>query len=1602
MKSQGIPLDNDRTLDNNVNTAPTESEASANATEQMTIEEPTDYATSETPSLTESKQQLWERKLLDTSLRNSLVNMRMGKRVLPLVSFGINKLEDYMQEGKNFRVAAFPEEKKPEPEEGRIFDSSLYPALQPTVEQGLLGTKIYSFLTETELKKSLKEMYRSARVALEENGANNLFLVLGVLEWYETDKCDTPRYAPILLLPIEIVKGRGESGFVIRARDEEIVLNITLVEYMKQRQELDLTSLKELPKDEWGVDVKKIFADIRSLIRGKKGWKVQEESLLGIFSFNKFVMWNDIHNNAEKMKENAVVRSLLSGRLEVEHTESALDMREIDRTERPDRYLLPTEYDSSQLEAIIESGNGKTFVLHGPPGTGKSQTITNMIANALYQGKRVLFVAEKMAALSVVQSRLEKIGLTPFCLELHSNKVTKQHFLKQMEMALEVVHTAASPDFESTSKELFAKRKELINYVDALHTPSPNGVSLFDCITHYLAIQEDELQADAQRMTAFSKEEFLEVEERLKHLDTVFQITGHPSESPLKALNILSNSDADERLFAAHSKRCLEAIDTYLSLSAPYEEAFGKPLPHDTDGARLLATLCDIMLQTPYVTAELVTLMPDSAAVQEVERLVALGKEGAEAKQEILKQYKEKVLTLSADALETEWHEIECKWFLPKLFAKSSFLKRHRLYKPDFGEADVAPLIEKLSQVQKAESAIAEKRDRLSSLFGPLMASSPCRWEEMGQALACAHRFHDYARLEATTIGCPIEDCLATLSATIGSDWKAFLQSHRTLLETLQQALQQHSSAMDQLLSVARFEVDKEDYMPQIQTIVSHIVATPTAFKDWSLWCDERHQLEALDLDLLVDVLLSEPLSGARLANAFGKAYYHALATSIIADNPRLRRFNGILFEETIDKYRALSAHLRDISKQVLYRQLANKVPAQSALAADSSEIGILKRNIKNGGRGMSIRKIIDQIPTLLPKLCPCMLMSPISVAQYIDLSNDKFDLVIFDEASQMPTSEAVGAISRGRSLVVVGDPKQMPPTNFFNSNQVDEEEAAIDDMQSILDDCIALSIPSKHLTCHYRSQHESLISFSNSQYYDGQLLTFPSIDDQQSKVSLRHIEGVYDKGKSRSNRSEAEAIVAEVLRRLSDASLSRRSIGIVSFSQVQQNLIDDLLTEALAKQPALEALAYDSAEPIFVKNLENVQGDERDVILFSIGYGPDAEGNVSMNFGPLNNEGGERRLNVAVSRARYEMVIFSSLRAEQIDLKRAKSAGVEGLKRFLEFAEKGRIPSPAATRQTTSDDNAIIHEVSQALTARGYQVSNNVGSSSFKVDIAIQHPDHPEEYILGLLCDGHRYYATNTVRDREIVQPNVLQALKWNVMHIWSLDWLHKRDTVLERIISKVEEARRQPPSEAPLPFHTPKPEAMAPAKPEPAAASPMQPYTYAPLTPLDSAATIDLAEQSLPTIEQQVRTIIATEQPITADLLAKRVAKLWGIARSHRLQALIDKALAAVAPHQEPNGKEGVTYWLNADNAKEYTTFRSDSDRDIDEVPLVEIGNAMRFVIDLNIAMDKEELKRRAAQQLGYARKGTTIDKYTDIALSQLLQQGYVTLSDCKVCKV
>ena len=381
-----------------------------------------------------------------------------------------------------------------------------------------------------------------------------------------------------------------------------------------------------------------------------------------------------------------------------------------------------------------------------------------------------------------------------------------------------------------------------------------------------------------------------------------------------------------------------------------------------------------------------------------------------------------------------------------------------------------------------------------------------------------------------------------------------------------------------------------------------------------------------------------------------------------------------------------------------------------------------------------------------------------------------------------MPTCEAIGALARAHSAVIVGDPKQMPPTNFFATVRTDDEEAEIDDLDSILDDCISLSMPEHKLGWHYRSKHESLITFSNINYYNNNLVTFPSSDDKVSHVKWQHVEGYYDYGKTRTNFAEADAITNEIIERL--ISYPDKSIGVIAFSKQQSDLIEDILAEKISSYPRLVKANNENPEPLFIKNLENVQGDERDIILFSVGYGPDKNGHVSMNFGPLNKIGGEKRLNVAISRARYEMKIFSTLRPEQIDERRTQAEGVIGLKNFLKFAQKG---NDILAKTSKNKESQMIRQIAQRLEEEGYEVRTSVGTSDLKIDIAVADPLNPDKYILGVICDGENYYRLKTIRDREVVQPSVLGMLGWNLMHVWSIDWLFNREIVMKNLLSSI-----------------------------------------------------------------------------------------------------------------------------------------------------------------------------------------------------------------------
>ena len=388
---------------------------------------------------------------------------------------------------------------------------------------------------------------------------------------------------------------------------------------------------------------------------------------------------------------------------------------------------------------------------------------------------------------------------------------------------------------------------------------------------------------------------------------------------------------------------------------------------------------------------------------------------------------------------------------------------------------------------------------------------------------------------------------------------------------------------------------------------------------------------------------------------------------------------------------------------------------------------------------------------------------------------------------AQNPQEDWKKCIPHPGSLFIVGDPKQMPPTSFFATNTVDEDNLEAEDLESILDDCLALNMPQSHLLWHYRSRHESLIAFSNSQFYENKLFTFPSVNDRVSKVPLTRVDGVFDRGKTRTNRAEALAVLEEIQRRYKDPALSKQSLGVVTFNISQQNLIDDLLNAACTQDPELEKWAYGSEEPVFIKNLENVQGDERDVILFSIGYGPDKNGKVSMNFGPLNLAGGERRLNVAVTRSRYEMMVFSSLHAKDIDLRRSNAKGVQGLHRFLDYAENGTLIENAYFQDAQQMEKTITLQIAKKLEERGVKVNTFVGKSRFKVNIAIVDPRNEEKYVMGILLDDKIYHAIPTMSDREIVQPSVLKSLDWRIKRVWTLDWFERPDHVIENILNEI-----------------------------------------------------------------------------------------------------------------------------------------------------------------------------------------------------------------------
>ncbi len=1555
-----------------------------------------------------TKQKIWERKLLDLSLRNNLLNLHITRNMLQLVDIDISNLEDTLSDGKSFSIMPNPNAEVLR--KYNFFSQPLHQSspLYQLANDELKHNRLLTHYHQQDLDNILIYIHKNAKQAIDENGSSTLYLAVGLLKWFDRKTPEQPRYSPILLLPVEISRRSVNSKFTLKSREEETMINITLVEFLRQEYELNLSALEQLPTDEKGIDVAKVMGVLRRAVMQLKGWDVEEQLVLGNFSFSKLILWKDIVVHQEELLKSDMVRSLVEGKLvfnENHEPHSAIDFDHI----HSQSIVLPIATDVSQMEAVLTAQQGRNFILHGPPGTGKSQTITNIIADALYRGKRVLFVAAKKAALDVVHRRLEQIGLAPFTLELHSNKSKKSDVLAQLAKSIETAKLARTADFQQEAQRLNTAKKAISDYVNVLHQKQPTGWNLYDSITALENYSDRNFPKDfisetvLQQLNATLWQQWTDW---LPQFQSISKIIIHPSENPLTAFNLPQYSSSLNDDISSQTQKLLNLLPDLQSKSQAMAKAIHFPFSiiSKTDWEQFVQVVNSFQ-KLPDIPLELICYLSNKENYSVCEEWSKAFNQYLTVLNNILKGYNRNVLKEDVSATEIEWKKAQQSWFFPKWLQTRKIKKQLAVFRnaPFNDDSELEKLFSNYNQLQEVQRLLQQSR------FA-------------GVQQALKNLFKD----EQTDLS-DIDNKAALVQhlSSITNSWE--LDALGKWVQIWQERNLQYSGEIKQsnLLALVDFiqqtstfnELNKNyesltgidfqqkenwhnETITQLQNIQTHL----PHLKNWMNYVQLRKQGETLHLQWLINAYENKLCDAANITDYFNYTVHSSIAQRIISQHDSLSLFNVSLFESKIEQYKKIAKDFQYLTIQELRVKLAAQLPNSTAEAMQSSEIGILQRAIKNRGRGLSIRKLFDQIPALLPRIAPCMLMSPISVAQYFDVNTKHFDILIFDEASQLPTCEAVSALARAKQAVIVGDPKQMPPTSFFSTVKLDEENMDVEDLESILDDCLSLSVPSKYLLRHYRSKHESLIAFSNVNYYENKLLTFPSSDDLNSKVKYHRISGFYDKGKTRTNKFEADEIVQFIKSHYNDSKKRKLSVGVVTFSQTQQNLIEDKLQKLFMSDPKLEEFTNESLEPLFVKNLENVQGDERDIILFSVCYAPDEEGKMSMNFGPLNRDGGWRRLNVAITRARHEMHIFATLQADQIDLSRTAAEGVAGLKAFMQFAEKGNLSVRPEDVQEVRNKQHLSESVSKKLQEKGLEVKCNIGTSGFKVDIGIVHPNNAQQYILGIVVDGHYYYNANTTNDREMVMPSVLKALGWNIHRIWTIDWFENSDKIIDTIIERVKQLQTQPEINEVTVAELVVEPAFEPIKamPEELATidvtSKQTPYSAFALTAASNANSETIYEfQNRNIIKQQIQSLLDTEAPISKSLLYKKVLQAWNTSRAG---AKLDKHLEGII--KEMNLVQTIHhqafYWSN-NTTLDYYRSNDIEKRIMEDIAPEEVLVALEEVLKNNLSIEETELLRYLARTFGFAKVGKQIDTILRYVIDTAVQQGNVKIENDRV---
>ncbi|MCO8273571.1 DUF4011 domain-containing protein [Actinoplanes sp. TRM 88003] len=1526
--------------------------------------------------------QQWKRALLDLSLRNPLLSLpARGKGLQLHVPAGaLALLDDLVHAGKRLEVI-------PHDQISHIHQLAGARGAQDLDPETLIGQlrddlRIYGAVDEKRYRSAMRGLQREARTMEQETGSNYLYLTIGTLVHPKPNGSEA--YAPLFLLPVRIDGGVGHQPYSLVVDGTQLASpNQCLVEWLRVRHGVKINELENPLRDEHGIDIPATLAAIRdNLVGNRLNYRIDETASLRLLQFSTFQLWRDLRDHWPVFMESPVVRHL------VESTGATFDDPAGDPSAvviDESRLHLPIPADGSQMQAVELAKRGYSFVLEGPPGTGKSQTITNLIATAVASGRTVLFVAEKQAALEVVKGRLTSIGLAPFGLDLHGRTQSIEAIREQLTLALEQDDRGDGTAWTAVETAYRTKLSTLARYPERLHAANGAGLtawSAFEAVLTYGEGPTADVPPAYLEVAAAYRDQ---VEHHLQDFAAVARSArlrrDHPwSLSGLRAVGDLTRDQVHQ--IAQDLERVRADLlaqpglaDCVRELAEPDElEAF-RAAAHWAAAGRL----------------------PDHASTR---RAMEPG-------------WDEAVTGLRADLARVRRdHGPELALFQPAVLAA-----------PDLPawQADAVDAAKRMFGKRRALQKVA---DQLTPFVHEGQVVPPDQVADvLGRLLQLREHADDLHRRVAAlgalrlppgwlAVGAQAEDQLAQAhqAAVIGRD---LLRQNAKVWEVL-------AAGVD-------------------PTLVDRIVAAwaawrtalhsgPAEFASWSAepgWYDSWQRDGArwlaelagdgllglqrwagllVNTDALIRAGLTtfrrQLLQGEISAETAEEAYRRGLARTALAERMRagdLEYFDPVRHDNDIVQFQKVAAGLRTALPDHLPSVLVDRRPFRPT--ERRGRVADLATELRRKRGGKSFRELFTQYSDVILALTPCVLVSPASAATFLAPGAARFDIVIFDEASQIRVPEAIGAMGRGRATVIVGDSRQMPPTSGLQLLNTDdtppgEEDPVPEDLDSILSEAVESGLPQRWLSWHYRSHDESLIAFSNRYYYESKLSSMPSPGSADTAgVHWRRVNGRYDRGATRTNKIEAEAIVAEIVRRVHDPVGREHSIGVVTFNLQQRNEILDRL-EQHSDPLVRERVSAGRREPIFVKNLENVQGDERDVILFSLAFSTDPDtGRLPLNFGPLSQTGGERRLNVAITRARRQVVLFASFDPGDIDLARTTSIGTQHLRAYCEMAAVGteRLGDLSITRRHNRD--RIRDEVATALSDRGLEVTTCHGLSEFTVDIAVRTPGAPR-WQVAVMLDGPQWGKRPTVADRDDAPRLLHLIMGWpEVVRFWLPAWIRDRAAVLDSITAAVDRAVDR--QAAPEPAIEPEPT----IEPVPAVVEEHLFVPYVP-TPLGDRADLDLLGSDAAvqeTVRTAIREVVAAEGPVEQHRLARLVLARFGFAKSNpdRRAAVLSQA----DPELFRSHESAVFAWppeLDAEAWRGYRRTQKSSDRGLEDIAPEEIANAAHNALAVKPGLTEEDLLRSTLELLGYRRMTEKIERLLRYGLETGQKTGAVVRND------